>query len=129
MTQDYIDIQQLYARYAHAVDYGDIEGFVALFAPDGSFGNFVGHDGLRTFMKNRPKSGRRHWNSNVMITGTPEGANGSAYLLIVDVDNSSLVIEAGKYEDTFVKTAQGWRFKRRVVHFERRPERPPSAAR
>ena len=34
-TQDYIDIQQLYARYNWAIDAGDIEGYVALYTPDG----------------------------------------------------------------------------------------------
>src|SRR3990172_8727347 len=67
-AQDYVDIQQLYARYNYAIDSGDIEAYVALYTPDGSFNSFTGHEGLRTFMKNRNGGTRRHWNTNLVIT-------------------------------------------------------------
>jgi hypothetical protein len=113
-AQDYIDIQQLYARYNWAIDAGDVEGYVALYTPDGSFNTFTGADGLRTFMKGRQPGTRRHWNSNLVITPSPEGASGKVYLLLVDVGakpptNSS----AARYEDRLVKTTGGWRFKKR----------------
>jgi hypothetical protein len=113
-TQDYIDIQQLYARYNWAIDAGDVEGYVALYTPDGSFNTFTGADGLRTFMKNRQGGTRRHWNSNLVIAPSPGGASGKVYLILVDVGakpptNSS----AARYEDQLVKTAGGWRFKKR----------------
>jgi ketosteroid isomerase-like protein len=113
-TQDYIDIQQLYARYNWAIDAGDVEGYVALYTPDGTFNTFTGADGLRTFMKNRQGGTRRHWNSNLVITASPGGASGKVYLVLVDVGakpptNSS----AARYEDQLVKTAAGWRFKKR----------------
>ena len=38
-AQDYVEIQMLYAQYNHSIDTGDIEGYVALFTPDGSFNN------------------------------------------------------------------------------------------
>jgi hypothetical protein len=49
-----------------------------------------------------------------MITGTPEGANGSVYLLLVDVGVSPPApVIAARYVDTLVKTPDGWRFKMR----------------
>ena len=36
-TQDYIDIQQLYANYAHALDKGEGARFAATFVTDGEF--------------------------------------------------------------------------------------------
>ena len=114
-TQDYIDIQQLYARYNYIIDAGDVEAYVALFVPEGSFNKFVGHDGLRTFMKNRVGGNRRHWNTNLVITPSPEGAKGAVYLMFVDVGlKPPAITGAGKYEDTLVKTPEGWRFSKRM---------------
>jgi len=111
-VQDYIDIQQLYARYNWTIDAGDVDGYAALYTPDGSFNTFNGTDGLKTFMKNRQAGTRRHWNSGLLITPTPEGASGKVYLLLVDVGAKPPAISsAARYEDQLVKTAQGWRFK------------------
>ena len=113
-AQDYVEIQMLYAQYNHNIDSGNIEGYVALFTPDGSFNNNVGQEGLRTFMKNRNGGTRRHWNTNLLITPTPEGAKGAVYLMFVDVGmKPPAITSAGRYEDSLVKTAQGWRFKQR----------------
>jgi hypothetical protein len=113
-AQDYAEIQQLYARYNHVIDAGDIEGYVALYTPDGAFNNFSGQDGLRTFMKNRNPGTRKHWNTNLLITPTPEGAKGAVYLMFLDVGvKPPAVTGAGRYEDSLVKTPQGWRFKKR----------------
>ena|SRR5579872_231383 len=123
-ADDYIEIQQLYARYNHAIDGGDAEGYASLFVPDGSFNNNVGHDQLVTFIKNRNGANMRHWNTNLVITGTPEGASGSVYLMFLNVGvNPPVVTGAGKYDDTLVKTSDGWRFKRRT----NRREGPPAA--
>lgn len=112
--QDYVEIQQLYARYNWAIDAGDIEGYVALYTPDGTFNTFTGADGLRTFMKQRSGGTRRHWNSNLVITPSPEGATGKVYLLLVDVGQKPPAIStAARYSDVLVKTSGGWRFKKR----------------
>src|SRR5688572_369185 len=84
-TQDCLDIQQLYARYTHAIDGGDAEGYAALFTPDGSFTTNVGRDALIAFIRNRNGANTRHLNSNLLITPTPEGATGSVYNLFLDV--------------------------------------------
>jgi len=121
-TQDYIEIQQLYARYVMTIDAGDAEGWANTFTPDGVFNNSSrGHDALVQFVHDwrdkRSGAERRHWNSNLVITPTDEGVSGSVYLLLLDigvrppVPNMSAV-----YEDSLVKTPQGWRFKTRVLH-------------
>lgn len=127
-TQDYVDIGQLYARYNHAIDDGDAEGYAALFTPDGSFNNNNGHDALVAFIKNRNGANLRHWNTNLVITGTPEGASGSVYLMFLNVGvDPPVVTGAGKYEDTLVRTPQGWRFKKRVNRREGPPAQAPTA--
>lgn len=123
-AQDYADIQQLYARYNYAIDSADIEAYVALYTADGSFNSFTGQDGLRTFMKNRNGGTRRHWNTNLVITPTPEGAKGAVYLMFLDVGmKPPAVTGAGRYEDALVRTPQGWRFKKRQTF----PDPPASA--
>ena len=50
-TQDYIDIEQLYATYNHAIDSGDGEAWAATFTADGTFNKFTGHDQLVGFIQ------------------------------------------------------------------------------
>ncbi len=129
-ADDYIEIQQLYAQYNNAIDSGDAEGYAATFTPDGVFNTFNGHDALVGFIhrwRDNMKGGNmRHWNTNLAINGTPEGASGSVYLLLVDVSvRPPVIATAAKYEDQLVKTPQGWRFKKRVTKAE---GAPPAAA-
>ena len=48
-AQDYIEIQQLYAKYAHALDLGDAEGWANTFTPGGVFGDSKGYDQRKAF--------------------------------------------------------------------------------
>jgi hypothetical protein len=127
---DYIEIQQLYVTYNNAIDSGDAEGYAATFTPDGVFNTFNGHDALvgfiHTWRDTMKGANIRHWNTNLAIAGTPEGAKGSVYLLLVDVSvRPPAITAAAKYEDQLVKTPQGWRFKKRVTKAE---GAPPAAA-
>ena len=120
---DYVEIQQLYARYNNAIDSGDAEGYAATFVPDGVFNTYNGHDALVGFIHSwhdrMGGANRRHWNTNLMITPSAEGANGSVYLMLIDVGQRPPVIaSAAKYDDQVVKTAEGWRFKKRVTKGE-----------
>lgn len=129
-AQDYIDIQQLYARYAQTIDRGDAEGWANTFTPDGVFNNSSrGHDALVQFIHDwrdkRDGANRRHWNSNLVITPSSTGANGSVYLLLMNTGARPPVPAASYiYEDTLVKTPAGWRFKTRVLH----PDTPVAPA-
>ena len=126
-TQDYIDIQQLYARYAHAIDNGDAEGYAALFTPDGSFNNNIGRDALIAFIKNRNGANTRHLNMNLVITPAPGGAKGAVYNVFLEVTATGAAVTGfSKYDDTMVKTGDGWRFKTRVNRRES-PAQPPAA--
>jgi hypothetical protein len=126
-TQDYIDLQQLYARYNMAIDTSDAEAWAATFTPDGVFNNTNrGHDGLVQFIKDwrekRNGAMRRHWNSNLTFTATNTGARGSAYLILLDISvRPAAIALTGIYEDVIVRTPQGWRFQSRVVHLDPAP--------
>lgn len=121
-TQDHVDIQQLYARYALSIDTGDAEGWANTFTPDGVFNNSSrGHDALVQFVHDwrdkRRGASLRHWNSNLVVTPSADGARGSIYMLLLDVSEQAPAATASyRYEDALVKTAGGWRFKTRVLH-------------
>jgi hypothetical protein len=128
-TADYIEIEQLYAKYNHAIDSGNANGWADTFTPDGVFRNTTtGRDALVKFVENFAKSSRggfRHWNSNLTVVGTPEGADGSVYLMLWNVGvKPQAIVTTGTYIDKLVKTPAGWRFKSRDI----KGDAPPPAA-
>lgn len=129
-TQDYIDIEQLYATYNHAIDSGDGEAWAATFTPDGTFNKFAGHDQLVGFIQQWKEkmngANRRHWNTNLRIVPGTDGASASVFLMLVDVSTKSIVA-TGMYNDTLVKTANGWRFKSRATKMDTAAPAAPAA--
>ncbi len=77
--------------------------------------------------------GVRHIYTNHVITPTAEGATGTVDMLMIGLGGDPNKIEYdGHYEDTYVRTPQGWRFKQRVHHAllrEGQRVTPPAAAR
>ena len=134
---DYIEIQQLVARYGYAVDTHADNGYAYadLFAPDGVFGKTKGREALAELARNTQKERggpayTRHYLTNVIVYPTPEGARGSQYLMALDVSEAqqpSSVVHGGRYEDVYVKTPSGWRFKSRELHPARIGAPPPTA--
>lgn len=117
-TQDLVEIQQLYSKYNWAIDTGDGEGWAATFTPDGVFNNTnIGHDALVKFVKDfhgRMGTHVKHWNTNLLITPSAEGAQGQVYLVLVDFGTKPpSIATSATYSDELVKTGQGWRFKKR----------------
>jgi hypothetical protein len=54
-----------------------------------------------------------------VITPTPDGANGSIYMFLLDVGEQPPAPSVSYiYEDALVKTPAGWRFKARVLRRE-----------
>jgi hypothetical protein len=148
-TQDYLDIQQLVARYAHAMDTGADNGnaYADLFAADGEFVPPTGpatrgHDALAALGRtgfvdgHKPALGVSHFIMNHVIEPAAGGATGKAYVVLVNIGEGGKPggewsNTGGHYEDVYVKTAQGWKFKRREyipMKSERRAPGTPSAA-
>ena len=62
--------------------------------------------------------GISHISVNHVIMPSAEGAVGKSYLLAIGVGGEPTTIEKqGGYEDVYVKTPAGWRFKSRVHVF------------
>jgi hypothetical protein len=123
--QDYLEIQQLYGYYTRDVDPGSERDASWLYSADGTF-EFRGRktEGMKALQEfyQRVRKGQafgiRHLNSNFLLLPTPEGARGTAYMVQVerrDAANPITVTLFGVYHDTFVKTADGWKFKSRVL--------------
>ena len=114
-TQDYIDIEQNYAKYYHSIDAGDPEGWADTFTDDGNFNGTIGRAALMESRRRAGPAKTRHVVSNLVITPTAEGANGSIYVFIVDPQEVPVKINSySRYDDTLVKTSKGWRFKTKM---------------
>ena len=128
-ADDLVEIQQLYARYNWTLDAGDSEGYASTFTPDGVFNNNAGHDAIVKFA-NTFHAGLgahvHHWNTNLMIMPSADGATGQVYLVLVDFANKPATIAtSATYADELVKTAQGWRFKKRATKGDVAPAAAP----
>jgi hypothetical protein len=127
-AQDLVEIQQLYAKYNWALDSGDSEGYASTFTPDGVFNTNIGHDAIVKFADTFHAglgSHVRHWNTNLMILPSPEGATGQVYLVLVDfAAKPATIVTSASYSDEIVKTAQGWRFKKRATKGDVAPAKP-----
>jgi ketosteroid isomerase-like protein len=121
---DYMEIEQLYATYNWAIDTGDAQAWADTFVEDGQFQNFKGEEQLKGFIDRWVNSmnglTRKHWNSNLHITGDGKTAQGKVYLLLVDKSvQPPAIISSASYADELVKTDQGWRFSKRSVNSDR----------
>ena len=128
---DYAEIEQLSARYVHALDTCADKDWADLFTPDGAV--ISGADkkrtegraallGFVTAPANRCSQATpltlKHIVSNQVIEPSPEGATGKSYVLSVKLGKDGMSGEigfGGKYYDVYVKTPQGWRFKSREI--------------
>jgi hypothetical protein len=148
-AMDIFEIQQLVAKYAKYIDTCSNNGYdyADLYTPDGAFipdvpgqkvPPFVGRERLAEASgggsrgcKNVGwiKQGVRHIYVNHIIEPTPEGAKGSVDMLMIGLGGDPNKIQHdGYYEDTYVKTAQGWRFKQRLHHARLSGGQPANAA-
>lgn len=127
-ADDLMEIQQLYAKYNWTIDAGDAEGYASTFTPDGVFNNNIGHDAIVKFaitFHGGLGSHVRHWNTNLMILGTPTGASGQVYLVLVDfATKPATIVASASYSDELVRTAQGWRFTKRTTKGDAAPATP-----
>jgi hypothetical protein len=140
-TQDYIDIEQLNARYAFAIDECRNNGsnYSRLYTEDGTFAVAdkwgepgrvfaTGHEQLAAAAGGGPDGcrdpktlmgyGISHVVVDQVIEPRPGGAYGRNKLIAMSIggDPSKNEVQGG-YEDFYVKGPEGWRFKTRVHVF------------
>jgi hypothetical protein len=122
-ASDYLEIAQLVASYGHALDSGygkgeNGEAYANLYTPDAAFAGAEGHAQLVRLAQIQPRGPDfvRHYLTNHVIEPMPGGAKGKEYLAVIDNGEngkSSSLFLGGHYEDTYVKTPEGWRIKTR----------------
>jgi len=143
-AMDHIEIQQLNAAYARYIDTGEENGeaWARLFTQDGVFtrqakDRYAGRQQLAELARvtGRGPHYVAHFLTNLLVKAAPGGAVGSAYCMVVrfpddkmgDADPRPTVPGAGcRYDDVYVKTAEGWKFKSRTVVVSK-SNRPPTA--
>jgi hypothetical protein len=135
---DYFEIGQLVAKYARYIDTCSNNGYdyADLFAADGFFqpavngkplNRFQGREALAEVSGGGKRGcknvgwivqGVKHMYVNHIINPSADGgATGTVDMLMIGLDKDPYRIRhEGHYDDTYVKTPQGWRFKSRV-HF------------
>ena len=125
---DRLEIQELLARYMFVLDscpdHNNGYDYADLYTEDGQFGaNAKGRealakaagrtsDGTCAPQRLRGANNEIHLNVAPVIVPTPEGARGTSYLMMIG-GPANQIYWAGWYEDTYVKTPKGWRFKTR----------------
>lgn len=120
---DRLDIQELLARYNHAIDSGDAAGWAATFAAGGTFTSsgrtHTGTQALQAFAADFATRlpGSRHWNNNVVIEGDGDQATTRCYLQLLKTGGSepATLVTTAKYEDSLRRVNGAWRFASRTV--------------
>jgi hypothetical protein len=136
--QDYLDIQQLVSSYPYGLDGNTDNGasYANLFAPGAVFGRprTEGRDNLAALANREPHGANyvRHFITNHVIEPSPGGAVGKEYAVIIDIGengNPGKIFLGGRYDDEYVKTPQGWKFKMRTFTPSRVDVQPAPAGR
>jgi hypothetical protein len=124
--------EQLSLAYARAVDFRDYDAFVELFDDDALLDlgmRLEGKAAIRESMQKRSDEIRtRHVLTNIFIeVQDSQHARGVSYLTLyrhvgtesirTDIPVPTILPTAvGHYDDVFVLTPKGWRFKSRTLH-------------
>lgn len=128
--EDWIKINDLFTRYATALDHGDVETIVGCFTEDAVvdspvMGSFKGHAAIRDFAERNARLRQagvqmRHAISNVRADVDGNRARAGCYLLnYLTKDGTSELLSPGEYDCRLVKAAGEWRFESRLVILDR----------
>lgn len=124
--EDRLAIQDLYARYNHAVDLGDPDGWAACFTSDASFhtevtGTLRGREALAAFARTlNAQMTTRHWTNNLLLEATDGGARGKCYLILLRLPGGSpaTIAMTGIYTDELTREDGEWLFSSRTAVFD-----------
>jgi len=127
--RDRLAIDDLLARYAWALDTGDIDAFVACFTRDAIVieevfeepDRWEGHEGVRRLAE-RYRSvpdfpGRQHHVSQKLVSGNSRRCAVRSFTFVTECRGEPpyVVRFAGYYEDQAVKVRGAWLFKQRII--------------
>jgi hypothetical protein len=129
-AEDYTEISELYPRLYQGGDLRELDLWLSNFVDDAEYG-FPTGDGVKgkqalaewrkkSWAGQTGDSKRRHWTSGVALTPLPDGTvKGRAYWMMIDgKDKVPVVAQSGLFDDVYVKTATGWKFKKHGVRMD-----------
>ena len=125
-SDDRFEILDLISNYSYAFDEIDIEKFVSLFIDEPYLGDrTTNKEDMRQLVKSLHKknidfgSQCRHLQTNTVLTEQSEGfvSGKTMYTVLLQYrgDPNPRLNSCGIYEDEFVKTPDGWKFKTRKI--------------
>ena len=128
--EDRLAIEDLFVRYAAALDEGDVEGVVGCFTEDGWLdssivGRHQGRERLREFAEGIAESKRRgaqfrHAVSNFRIDVSGDRGRARCYLLdFATVSGKCELLSSGEYDCELEKVGGEWLFASRIVRMDR----------
>jgi hypothetical protein len=119
VIQDVLDIQRLASDYCWCADHRNVEGIVALFTEDACFDArpmglslIQGHVALRDFFGTLLPMHEysHHLCGNFRIDIQQDTACGTChYLMLGAIREEGAISAAGYFDDTYVRTPDGWR--------------------
>jgi 3-phenylpropionate/cinnamic acid dioxygenase small subunit len=134
LTSDRSGVEMLIAKYAKAVDMGDVEAYLACWAPTGTseaaYGVAKGHDALRVRFEQMQASGfskgKRHVVTNITLQLLDASrAAASSYLIVIERESPPpRVIATGTYDDVVAFSEGVWRFEARKLTLDPSFTRP-----
>ena len=128
-VEDRLAIQDVYARYAWALDTGQVEDLAACFTEDTVIieevfedpDRWEGRHGVRA-LGNHYKSapnfpGRQHHISNLVMDGSGDECRARSFVFVTECQGEPpyLLRFTGHYEDRLVKQEGQWLFKERII--------------
>ena len=150
--EDRVAIEQLWAKYAQALDTADAELYASLFTPDAYIEvdgtPYKGHDAIVAMVRNirqklgidqvtkdshgRPWGPIRHLLSNLSVDLKGDHATSESYWTEIitngknaqGVGNPPSVLKMGRYEDELVKKNGKWLYNRRIITGDLQMARP-----
>lgn len=128
-TEDRVAINDLLARYAWALDTGDVDAFVSCFTPTAIVieevfeepDRWEGADGIRALaehFRNVPNfPGRQHHVSQLLVEGDGSKCSARSFVFVTECRGEPPYILrfAGYYHDQLVKSSDRWLFQQRII--------------
>ncbi len=128
-VRDRIALEDLLARYAWALDTGDVDAFVDCFTPDAVVieevfedpDRWEGHESIRRLAEHYGSvpdfPGRQHHVSQILMEGDARRCAIRSFVFVTECRGEPpyLTRFAGYYEDRAVKSNGAWRFQERII--------------
>ena len=121
VLQDVEEIRSLRQRYHESVNEGRTTQIADLFAERGvvdfgDLGSRVGREAIHQFFAeeliNEKLTFIKQFNHNHSVEVSGDRATGSSYLEAKNVLSGEAIMVAARYDDTYVRTTEGWRFEK-----------------